>query len=206
MKIYQSLNEFIESPYLELLTLLNAVRYVSVRDRSILVYDDKNMNDIFNEYLEILMHYDFYDEIKKLETVQYIEEEISNFLEKQDLIAKMNFDKMFDLNEEFISVYWEDLYVFKRYDVIADISKNMVVDYHRDIVGQEVSKKSFAYSENYTDMSMYTLFREDKSMMTICTIILEEHDKRELIDFYIVNNKIEERIDYESYLRDQLSA
>ena len=206
MKIYQSLEDLMQDSYLDILTMVDMVRYIAMNDDSVVLNDDKDIGGTFNEYLEILVNYDFYDKETKATMLKFIEQKKNNFFEKQEMISKSKYNEIYELNKKFISIYWEDLYVFKKFDIISDMCKDLVVNYHNQHLGEKVTMNSIEFISNQTDMTIYSISREDKSAMSICIVFLTQEQKSELIEFYIDENKVDERVDYEEYIRGQLSA
>ncbi len=205
MKIYKKIEDLLQPEYLDILALTTIIQKLTVLSPEMLLHDARELKTAFNAYLEIALAFDYIED--KEEMKQYIKQEKDSLLSIQKEVSEEDFNEFRDLHELFIRTFWADLKMFKRFDLIASIMQDIGTQAHEQVLADKVflsAGELLGKSITSTDMSVFTISREDWSMMSITTLFVNEEQKQELLDFYKENNLIEEAVDYEEYLRGKL--
>ena len=207
--IYQTTEELLKEDYLNLLTLANSVQQMVMTDKAYEMYEGESAESTFAQYFDLLVKFDFLpkEDVTQLQT--HINTQIENFFNSQDVITKEVFEATKNLNKEYLSLFWSDLKMYKTFDIIIDIAKKIVVPQHQSILGDIMNEETVlalakvGFEEEH--IILYSISKEDKSLMTITSLYIPNEGKEEMIRFYNESNLAQHKEEnYEQYMLNLL--
>jgi len=203
--IYQTTEELLQSNYVELLTLANCIQEKVVNDSEYKVNDNETAELTFSRYFELLLKMDFLHDDELPNILPYIEEQKKNFFATQSDITIEKFNEIKETNIAFITLFWEDLKMYKTFDIVIDIGQKIVVPQHQAILGDIMNEStvlSLAKSGfEEEDIILFSISKEDKSLITITSLYIPETGKKEMMKHYNDNDMVKNKTEnYEDYM------
>jgi hypothetical protein len=208
-KIYQTEEELLNEDYLNLMTLANSVQQMVIKDDTYEMYKGESAESSFSQFFDLLVKFDFLPSQDLPQVQDHINGQIENFFKSQDVITPEDFAKTKELNRKFLTLFWSDLKMYKTFDIIIDIAKKIVVPQHQSILGNIMNEETVmalakaGLQEEH--IILYSIAKEDKSLITITSLYIPNEGKEEMMNFYNTNNLIKNKEDnYEQYMLDIL--
>jgi len=140
--IYDTVEEVLSKNYLNLLTLANSVQQVVSQNENYQMHEGESIGDSFNAFYDLLLKLDYYSKDEKADLTAHINGQLHHFFASQNKITQADFIKIIEINVEFISIYWDDLKMFKGMKNIGDIAKNKALAKHNEVIGNLLNEKT----------------------------------------------------------------
>jgi len=209
MRLYKSEKEMLETNYIKILSICNALQLIAIKNGNIQLIEQEDIEITLQKYIQLAIVYEYIseDEVEKVNLK--IQTDISTILSNQKTINDLYFKNIEETNINFIKIFWNDLNTFKKFDVIDDILRNRVVKAHEDYLGEIIKEKQLNFHRmgllNKKELIILSIAAEDKTLMSLSTILLTIEHKKELIEYYQKENLIKNKVeDYEVFLKSKI--
>jgi len=199
--IYPTEEMILSKDIQRMIALINSIQSLSAQGYNKIKFnEDENINQTFYKYIHSLSMALYLPIESRNEFSSYVEQEINNFFEKQDVISKSEFDTFFNINKIYTQTFWNDLEIWKKYDIISEILEEIVLPFHNEnilplvenqrttinnMISNEITEDSF---ERLLFNNTLSIGKEDVTCFLMTNIYLTSNDKQELVKHYQDNN------------------
>lgn len=148
------------------------------------------LKEIFNEMLGATTMYPYYDDEDRQNFIQYVQQQQDTILNSQSIVTKDDYEKHKQTNKKYLNTFWEDLEMWKKYDLINDIMNNLVMGFHQENyekivrdVGLQMCQLAQVQQDNQILISN-SIAKEDTTGFIMSVIFIEQDDKEQLVEHY----------------------
>jgi len=208
--LYMSIEQKLKQEYQALVALCNSIQdLMSEGHEEVVLKNNQTLQNTFSEYVNSACNIQYLEGQNLSMGINYVNAEVNNFFNTQEIISVEDFQEHKELNEEFTEVFWEDLEVFKNLEVVQHMLNDVVYSWHENHMKEFLSQK-YNYFNQLTrgDEDWNKLFRiakRDETLFTFVLVYLTPEDKKTILDFYYDNGyEDRDREEYVDYLLDYI--
>jgi len=211
--IYRSSDELCSLYTLQLIALANAAQ--ELVNKKIEVTDEKylagfTLEEKVKEYTALAVKYNYSAEYEEKDTMKLesgISNEILLLIKAQSEVDILTIDYYFNAAKTYMSFFWEDLYAFKKMNLIP-VYMGTAQRYNAFVMAEYSDKKvnNLLASGKRLEAILAPISVEDETLIILSSIVFPVSIQESMIETYEKENMIEDKKEnYEEYMLEKLT-